>query len=187
MNENLVGRIGERELYLMEGSITQIPTDAIMTVTNSYSKMYEGRIDKAIREVAGNHYHEQVWSVTPLSDLQTIVAKGDASKHKGKFDDVVFVVDDWHSPLDNVVYAGLEAALQEGYDRLLIPAIRTGAASDMVEKTPEEKISRLGLGIINFMLDHRKRTELKNLVFVVYGDPATSNQFATEFLKVWPQ
>ena len=35
MNENLVKRIGKTGLYVVQGDITQIPTDAIMTAINS--------------------------------------------------------------------------------------------------------------------------------------------------------
>ena len=112
MSENLVKRIGKTELYVVLGDITQIPTDAIMTAINS-GGLWFGGIDGAIQRVAGNHYHAQAAEAMPLSDLQTVVARGNASKHMGKFNDVVFVVDDLESSLDKVVYTGLEAAHQE--------------------------------------------------------------------------
>ena len=183
MNENLVKIIGKTGLYLVQGDITQIPTDAIMTAINS-GGMWYGGIDGAIQRVAGNQYHSQAAQAMPLSDLQTVIARGNASKHKGKFNDVVFVVDDLRSSLDKVVYTGLEAAHQKGYGQLLIPAIRMGVMAGAVEKTPGETIVKLGQGIKRFMQEYGKQTKLENLTFVVYNDPNTTRQLTTGLGRV---
>ena len=112
------------KIYAVEGDITQIPADALMTAINS-GGLWFGGIDGAIQRVAGNMYHNQASQAAPLNNLQTVVARG-SGKHKGKFRDVVFVIDDLKSPLDKVVYAGLEAASNEGYTSLLVPTIRMG-------------------------------------------------------------
>ncbi len=183
MNENLVKRIGKIGLYVVQGDITQIPTDAIMTAINS-GGMWYGGIDGAIQRVAGNQYHSQAAQAMPLSDLQTVVAKGNASNHRGSFNDIVFVVDDLQSSLDKVVYTGLEAAHQEGYGQLLIPAIRMGVMAGAVEKTPEETIAKLVQGIEGFMQRYGKQTKLENITFVVYGDPNTTGQLTTGLGRV---
>jgi len=97
--------------YVTEGDITQIPADVLMTAINS-GGMWFGGIDGAIQRVAGNMYHNQASQASPLRDLQTIVARG-TGKHRGKFRDVVFVVDDLESPLNDVIYTRLEAASSE--------------------------------------------------------------------------
>ena len=183
MNENLVKRIGKTGLYVVQGDITQIPTEAIMAAINSEG-MWFGGVDGAIQRVAGNHYHSQASKAMPLRDLQVIVAKGNASKHRGKFNDVVFVVDDLESSLDKVVYTGLETAHKEGYGQLLIPTIRMGVMAGAVEKTPEETIARLGQGIERFIQTYGNQTKLDNLTFVVYRDPNTAGQLTTGLGKI---
>ena len=82
------------ELFVSEGDITQMSADALVTAINSDGEWF-GCIDGAIDRVAGSFYHAQARSAMPLHDLQTIVAKGNRGNHKGKFDTVIFVVDDF--------------------------------------------------------------------------------------------
>lgn len=175
MDKNLIRTIGNMNLYVIQGDITQIPTDAIMTAINSEGAWFGG-VDGAIQRVAGNQYHSQAAKAMPLSDLQTVIAKGNASQHNGKFDNVIFVVDDLMSSLDKVVYAGLEAAHKERYGQLLIPAMRTGVMAGVVEKTPKETVTKLCRGIERFIHDYENQAKLESLTFVVYRDPATVGQ-----------
>ncbi len=124
------------KIYAVEGDITQIPADALMTAINS-GGLWFGGIDGAIQRVAGDLYHSQVTQASSLRDLQTVVARGGARPdRKIGFRDVIFVVDDLESSLDKVVYAGLETANNEGYKSLLIPTIRMGVMAG-VRETPE--------------------------------------------------
>jgi len=172
MNYNPITKIGNTSFYVVEGDITQIPTDALMTAINS-GGMWWGGIDRAIQRVAGNLYHNQAAKAFPLTNLQTVVAKGNTSKHKGQFNDVVFVVDDLETSVDKVVYAGLTAAHNEGYGSLLLPAIRLGVMSGVVEKTPQQTINKIGEGISKFFKEYATQTSLESITFVVYQDPLT--------------
>ncbi|MEK6908731.1 MAG: hypothetical protein AABX23_01625 [Nanoarchaeota archaeon] len=172
--DGLVKKIGKTGLYVVDGDITKIPADALITAINS-GGMWFGGIDGAIQRVAGDHYHSQASKAMPLQNLQTIIAKGGARPdRKIGFRDVVFVVDDLRSPLDEVVYAGLEAAHSQNYGKILIPTIRMGVMAGVVEKTPQEAISKLGAGIGRFMDQYGAKTKMNNLTFVVYGDVATA-------------
>jgi len=162
-------------LHVIKGDITQTPIDAIMTAINS-GGMWFGGVDGAIQRVAGNHYHNQASNSMPLKELQTIVAKGDSQYHNGQFNDVVFVVDDLRKPLNEVVYAGLEAAHNSGYKTLAIPAMRMGVMAGVVEKTPVEVVSKIKQGFDSFLDKYGEVTDLKDLTFVVYQDPATIKQ-----------
>ncbi|MEK6845723.1 MAG: hypothetical protein AABY26_03105 [Nanoarchaeota archaeon] len=175
MTKNLVKILGKTELYVIEGDITQTPTDAIMTAINS-GGMWFGGIDGAIQRAAGNRYHTQAGNAMPLRDLQVVVAKGNRDSHRGQFNDVVFVVDDLQSSLDRVVYAGLEAAHREGYGQLLIPAIRMGVMAGAVERTPIETVYKLKQGVDRFIQNYGGQTRLEHIVFVVYRDPGTVGQ-----------
>jgi O-acetyl-ADP-ribose deacetylase (regulator of RNase III) len=175
---NLIKRMGNTGLYVVGGDITQIPTDAIMTAINS-GGLWFGGIDSAIQKVAGNHYHAQAGANMPLSDLQSLVAKGDKANHRGQFNDVVFVVDDLKSPLELIIYQGLETANQEGYHKLLLPAVRMGVMAGVVEKTSEEAILRIKNGINAFMGKYGKTTKLEDITFVIYGNTETAKKLSS--------
>jgi O-acetyl-ADP-ribose deacetylase (regulator of RNase III) len=175
MNKDIVKTFGKVNIYVIEGDITQIQTPAIMTAINS-GGLWFGGVDYAIKNVAGSYYHSQASEAMPLHNLQTVIAKGDARKHTGKFNDVVFVVDDLKSSLDKVVFNGLEAAHNEGYTKLLVPAMRMGVMAGLVEKTPQETVTKLSLGINQFVKAYGDQTKLENLTFVVYRDPNAVSQ-----------
>jgi len=158
-------------INIVEGDITQIAADALMTGINS-GKMWYGGVDGAIERVANDHYHMQA-RTEELNDLDVIVAKGKSSIHKGQFDNVIFVVDDLKSPLNQVIYKGLEAASNEGYSNILIPAMRMGVAAGIIEKSPQEAVEKLALGIEDFCMGNFNGTSLKDITFVVYDDPNT--------------
>lgn len=182
--DNLARRVGRLGLYVISGDITQVPSDAILTAINSEG-LWFGGVDSAIQRVAGNQYHGQAAQAMPLSDGYVVIAKGNAANHRGKFNDVVFVVDDLVQSLDKIVYAGLERAHNEGYRRLAIPAIRMGVMAGVVEKTPEQTVEMLGKGILKFMESFGFNTNLRDLVFVVYRDENTL-RFLNSGLKQWP-
>lgn len=171
MAEEPLIRLGKIEVYSTLGDITQIQSPAIMTAINS-AGMWFGGVDGAIQRIAGNHYHSQVGAKMPLKDLQTIVAKQKGLKHRGKFEDVVFVVDDLKQSIDKVVYAGLETANIAGYDRILVPAIRLGVMAG-VRESPQEAIEGIGRGIKKFAKTYEKDAKLRNILFVVYDERAT--------------
>jgi len=170
VQEGLIRTLGNTSLYVVQGDITQTPVDAIMTAINP-GGMWWGGVDRAIQQVAGVVYHNQAVDASPLKNLDTIVARGDQNTHAGQFNDVVFVVDALESPLNEVVYKGLEAASNAGYESLAMPAVRMGVMLGAVEKTPEATVESLGMGIIDFMATYGAGTKLKNLTFVIYNDP----------------
>jgi len=181
MERKFINKIKNTNLYLVQGDITQISTDAIMTAINS-GGLWFGGIDRAIQGVAGDYYHSQAAAQMPLKDLQTIVAKGgDYYQNRGKFKDVIFVVDDLRHPVDDIVCAGLDSAHKEGYKTLLIPAIRMGVMAGVVEKTPLETVSKIRKGVDRFMEKYNGTTKLENLVFVVYKDPDSIKQLEEGF------
>jgi len=177
MANNLIKTMGNTGIYVSQGDITRMPADAIITAINS-GGLWFGGIDGAIQRAAGSGYHAQAQAVMPLKDLQTVVAKGNRNDHSGEFDNVVFVVDDLQSPLDNVVYNGLETASNEGYQRVLLPTVRMGVMLGQVEKTPEEAIERMSNGVREFMQKYGSTTKIGDLRFVVHNDSDTTDMLS---------
>ena len=159
------------KLQVLEGDITRISADAIVTPINSFDCWYGG-IDYAIQRVAGEFYHNQARKTMPLKNLQTIIARGlPEFKNKFLFKDVVFVVDDVVSSLNKVIYNGLEAASKENYQTILVPAMRLGEAKGIYEKTENEVIDNMSLGVREFLDKYSIATNLEKINFVIYNDP----------------
>ena len=183
MEDGFIRKVGNTDVYVTQGDITRTPADAIVAAVSSAAP-WSGGVDSAIMEIAGGHYHNQLESGIPLSkDLQTIVAKGNRLTHAGEFDDVVFVVDDFLSPLNEVVYAGVEAANNQGYKNILLPALWEGVVFRGVEKTPEEAVRRISRGISKFFDKYSGDTKLENLGFVVYNNQRTADMLSAALLR----
>lgn len=155
--------------YLTNGDITKtVITDAIITLINPEGNWYGG-IDRAIKNIAGNQYHsqaEQILKASGLENGQVIIAQME-NPHPGRFMDVIFVVDDHKtSCLNDLVYAGLVAALGQGYQHVSLPLMRTGVMLGEVEPTLEATLDQMVLGIERF-----KKLKSKMVInVVVYKD-----------------
>jgi len=155
-------------IKIIEGDITRVKADVLIAAINS-GGLWFGGIDSAIQGVAGNIYHSQA-ATQNLSDLMIVVAKGTSEDHQGEFDNVVFVVDDLQSSLNKVIYKGLEAAGNAGFNSVTIPAIRTGVMLGVKEKNLEEVAKELRIGIKNYLKAYPD-TSLAEITFVIYGNP----------------
>ena len=164
--------------YVTEGDITQIPADALITAINS-GGMWFGGIDRAIQRVAGDLFHSQADAAMPLRTLQTVMTRGGARPdRKIGFRDVVFVVDDLESPLNDVIYTGLEAASNENYKHILVPTIRMGVMAGARERTPQEAVRKMACGVSDFLDKYAERTKLENIQFVVYNNPTLAENMS---------
>jgi len=152
-------------IQIVSGDITKIDADCIITPINS-RKNWDGGIDRAIYAVAGEMYHDQIRK-THLENLFSAVVLGNRKTHRGKFDHVVFVVDDLRSKAREVINKGLEAANEAGFETVLIPAIRTGVFLGIIEKTPDEIASEYILGTLRFLRNNRN-SRIRNIKLVIF-------------------
>lgn len=171
-----VNKFDRTSIAVQDGDITKIRADAILTAINS-GGMWFGGIDGAIQRVAGGLYHSQAQQAMPLYDLQTVVAKGNRTRHYGFFDDVVFIVDELASPLDQVLYNGLEASHNEAYKNILVPTMRMGVMAG-VRESPEEAVQKMGEGLKRFMDNYAHKIRLEDITFVVYNDAQTQKRLS---------
>lgn len=176
VNKNNPGKI---KIIVRSGDITQIPADALITAINSAGAWFGG-IDGAIQRVAGNLYHEQAGSAMPLSDLQVVIGYGNRARHRGQFDNVIFVVDDLRSSLDNVLYAGLKASHDKGYSSVLVPTIRMGVMNG-VRESPEEAIRKMSEGLKRYIGDYPNSNQ--NITFVVYNNLTLQERLSNELIS----
>lgn len=160
-----------RPVKVLQGDITQIPADGILTTVNS-GGMWFGGVDGAIQRAAGGMYHGQL-NPENLKDGQVIVA-GKSGATKAQFKDVVFVVDDLRQPLKNLVYQGLKNADKAGLKSVNLPAFRTGVMAGAVE-SKEEAIKATADAIRQFQAENP--SNLKDINIVVYRDAGVAQQF----------
>jgi O-acetyl-ADP-ribose deacetylase (regulator of RNase III) len=155
------------EVKIIEGDITQVKSGALITAINAGGAWWGG-IDGAIQRVANGLFHGQAAAAMPLSDGETVFAKGNGSV---LFDNVIFAVDCLERPLSEVIYSALIKAESEKISSVTVPSIRMGVMRGVVEKTDNEAIEQLALGVESFRLQ-RKPVHLKTITFVIYDDVA---------------
>lgn len=158
------------KIDVVSGDIARVSVDALITAINS-GGMWFGGIDGVIMRQAGELFHGQASAAMPLKDGQTVVARGNDT-NRGKFANVVFVVDDLQKKLSHIVYAGLCAASDAGFQTVSLPTIRMGVMLGAVEKTAGEAIGEMVNGIRQFVTD-KPKTSVEGITFVVYNDPTT--------------
>ncbi len=160
------------------GDIGRVKSDAIITAINS-SGMWFGGIDGVILRYASDIFHRQAVVALPLTQGQTVVAKGN-DQNKASFANVVFVIDDLQGELSDVIFNGLMAASSSSFSEVTIPTIRMGVMLGAVEKTPAEAIAQMIEGVRRFIASHGSTTSLTKIVFVVYNDQNTQDLLDNE-------
>jgi O-acetyl-ADP-ribose deacetylase (regulator of RNase III) len=157
------------------GDIASVDADALITAINS-AGMWFGGIDGVIQRAAGNMFHGQATGRDLVDG--TAFAVTATGPHDGKFQNVVFVVDDLQQPLHDIVMAGLKAADEAGYKSVTLPTIRMGVMLGVVEKSVQEAFREMRMGV---KTAQRELKNLETVTFVVYGDPGLEYLLRTEF------
>lgn len=178
------------DVKVFEGDIAQVESDALVTAVNSEGAWYGG-IDGVIQRAAGSWFHLQAKDVMTgdpsFSSLhkqgKTILARGSSERNRGRFRNVVFVIDDLEGPLSQVVQNGLKTASDAGFTSVSLPTIRMGVMLGAVEKSVEEAVGQMREGVVAFMRDN-PNTKLSSITFVVYDDPATADLLREELLTI---
>lgn len=160
-----------RKVQVISGDLTQTPADALITAVNP-GGLWFGGIDGAIKRVAGELFHNQARRALPLSQGATVVARSNGQAHRGRFRDVVFVIDGLEGPLSKVIFNGLVAASNACFQSVTLPTIRMGVTLGVVEKSKEEAVSGMAGGVVRFFKENPE-TSIENVTFVVYNDPGT--------------
>jgi O-acetyl-ADP-ribose deacetylase (regulator of RNase III) len=160
--------MSKTSVSVISGDIAKIQSDALITAINS-GGLWFGGIDGVINRVAGNHFHSQAESAMPLTDGQTVVARGNGHSSRAAFGNVVFVIDDLKRPLHEIIYNGLKAASDAGFKSVSLPTVRMGVMLGVVEKSEHEAVAEMAKGVKSFLTE--SPNSLNNITFVVYGAP----------------
>lgn len=182
MNRTRKFSIGGLTVNLIEGDITQVKADALITAINPAGAWFGG-IDRVIQSVARNMFHDQARAALPLRHLQTVVAKK-RGQHSAQFGDVVFVIDDIdrRQPLGPVIIAALEGADEAGYKSVSMPAIRTGLALGQIEKDAAAAAREIASGIERFV--GGGTSALKEMTIVIYNAKDVFDALAYDLERV---
>jgi len=158
--------LGDLWILIESWDIWKIKSDALIAPINS-GGLWFGAIDNVIRNNSGDQFHKQVSNKLPLNHGDTVNATKQTN-HNWAFENVLFVIDDLKWPLKDILYNALKAADKAGYNSVSIPIIRMWVMIGIVEKTPEEVVEQLWLGIKKFK--DTNPVNLKKIIFVVYND-----------------
>lgn len=161
------------KVEVISGDASQIEADALITAINS-GGLWFGGIDGVIQRCAGGWYHNQA-TAKQLTDGMTVVARGDPARLGGRFNNVVFVVDDLKQPLKDVVSAGLSAADAAGMRTVTLPTIRMGVMLGAVEKTAQQAVTEIVAAVQEFV--HGSPKCISHIKIVVYMDAQTERLF----------
>lgn len=167
-------------VQIVSGDITQQPADALITAINSEG-MWFGGIDGAIQRVAGSMFHAQARNAAPLVDGAALLA-GSIDGHRGKFANVIFIIDDLRQPLRNIVSAGLQKAEESRFAEITLPTIRTGVMAGVVEPTVEAALDEMVSAIKAFMATDPKY--VRSITIVVYNDAHAERYLAKQLADI---
>ncbi len=162
------------KINVISGDIGAIKSDALITAINSQGAWYGG-IDGVIQRLAGDYFHANARLLMPLEDGETIVVRKQ-SKQVLEFERVVFIVDDLKQPLRFVILRAMEAAELAGAIHVTLPTIRLGVMLGVVEKTVQEALEEMVLGVNLFLV--ADPDNVKIITFVIYND-----QFSEQTLR----
>lgn len=153
------------DVKVVGGDITQEVSEALITAINSNGNWYEG-VNAVILDTSGFMFHLQTLTVKPLTDGKTVFAKA-RGYHKGKFDNVLFVIDDLQRSLYDIVSIALSEAERLQLRRITLPTLRTGGASGIKEPR-DEAVEDLAKAIFDFVA--RGPANVKEIIVVVYDN-----------------
>lgn len=164
---------GAPNITVATGDLTQIEADAVMAPINSKGA-WSGAIDDAITRAGGGQFHQQAADkLGHLNDGDSLVARK-KEDHQGKFDDVVFVVDDFQKPLNELVTDGLRAAEKAGMKSIAIPTMRMGLVGSLASPdSSAKKLDQLAQGVKDFYADGESHT-LNDITLTAYRDEASA-------------
>jgi hypothetical protein len=135
---------------LLSGDITQVQSDALITLINS-ERMWFGGVDGAIMRNVGADFHQAASSYLDshpkATDGSVIFVDGSTIQGDRNFRNVIFVIDDLSISLERLVEAGLIEALNRNLSVVTMPLMRSGVMAGVVEKTPEQVADGMMLGI----------------------------------------
>lgn len=159
---------------VLSGELTRLPEnmDAIIVLLNLKRNKVEG-VHEEIIKIAGQQYHNQAIEFltqnTKASDYQTIIAKG-REEHGGSFRNVIFVIDNLDTSLDQILLSALEQAEKEGYRTVALNLLRLGEKLGSYEQTVTGSILGIHEGVNKFR--RKFKTSNMNIYIVVSRNPS---------------
>lgn len=166
---------------VIEGDATQVPCDALVTCINS-EKVWFGGLDGAIQRAAGGIFHA-VPARMDLQDGMMIWAGAPMSSVTRPFNAVLFIVDDLHQPIRDLVESAIATAVHHGARHIVIPGLRTGVMLDIAPEGSEEAIVNGIVGGARDFEERRPDTDLK-ITFATFRAPHLTRLFEAATGKV---
>lgn len=148
------------KVRVQRGDMLSLPAEGVATTINSEGEWFGG-IDRALRSRCGTQYEEQARARMPLTDGDVFIAERQ-QEHSGNFEKVLYMVDDFKSPIDEVLYKGLKAADAAGMESINLPTFRMGVMARHFD--PEETIALTAKALRRFQSENPENLKTINLV-----------------------
>lgn len=166
---------------LFRDDITNIEAAVLITTINPEGLWY-GNADGAIRGVSGDMFYDQLPPADTLLNGQTFFVPA-SGKHSGRFDNVLFVVDNGHIPLHTIITTALEEADRLGIESVSLPTARPsvntlGFSCQDVIRSTMETFARVIVEFIN-----RQPANVKH-VNVAISKPEDEKYLRLAFLQM---
>lgn len=163
-------------IAIVEGDITKIDADAIMTTVKSDPEEWFGGIDNAIKGVGGDLFYNYLREELPLREHQVVFVRGSRHAHPGRlFDSVIFIVDD--GVLDNAVVMekALDRANINGLSRVLAPLF----GISFIKTADEKRLIDIAEMTFTGLFTHfaKKPSTVKEVTFVFNNAKAQMTTF----------
>ena len=156
------------KVQVISGDVNRVKADALITPVGNHDFWF-GMVNVAIRKVAGFLFHLQIAKTLFDDDFlegETAVALSYDYPHKGKFTNVVFVIDNLRLPLHEIVHNGLKTADVAGFKSVSLPISMPIIRMDTISQE-QEIVDEIAKGVKEFL----KRGGLDSITLVVDNDP----------------
>lgn len=173
------------KVSIVEGDITQVKADALITAISSEGEWrhtlfdvksdFPDGIDGAIMRCADNQFHLQAHVELEAHEDPVIITAVKQQDHNGLFGDVMFMVDNFTFELGALLSLALSQAVKKGYKTVTVPALRFDALNgDNVtyEKTLEQIASA-----IHWHNDREPYPSMESVTFVIENNPHLAKRF----------
>ncbi len=151
------------KVSVISADISEVAVDGLITVVDSDGD-WSGSIDFLIKESVDSSFHSKL-EYLQLTEGVAYFIPGDES-NKAAYRDVIFVIDDWHHKLYELILTGLNEAERNQLSSVSLPTIKLVERKGMINRSEDELLEEIVLAIRLFR--DSNPTFVKRVTFAVY-------------------
>lgn len=153
------------KISIIQGDITKIKSDGLVTLVNSGGYWFGGIDGALMRDGNSPAYNELSTAISNgLQEGETYAAY---TKEGSSYKYILFTIDNLNKRLNQLVANALQKAHTLGFNKVTFPALRCGVMLGAVEKSRDEVVYEISLGISSFKAANPD-TNIEDITFVIY-------------------